>query len=334
MQALDCRLVRRATDRPAGAGPTVLGGGHRATHRWLTIRLAGLGVVAIAACAASLASAAPDRPTGPSAPVPAAGVTQIVNGPSVALAPHTTGHQTVNCPVGMLALSGGAQSPGSNLHVWIVDSYPTAQGASWTASERNQSSTPATFNATVLCADPQPGYNIRSRPASIPPFEVVQAAAICHRSATHATGGGFRHARYGVGARSHPRRSMAASGGRSARTACDEPGPTSTFTSTRSASASTPSRSAAPMTSPTPPASEPKPTANAPQGQPSREAATTQIPASTPTRASRWQAAAPNRSPTPSTHSGSPPKTTTPPRGLSWSESASAGRSTETQPKV
>ena len=167
-------------------------------RRWFMIRLAGLGVVAIAACAASLASAAPDRSTGPPAPVPAAGVTQIVNGPSVALAPHTTGHQTVNCPVGTLALSGGAQSPGSNLHVWIVDSYPTAGGASWTASERNQSPTPATFNATVLCADPQPGYNIRSRPASIPAFEVVQAAAICHRSATHATGGGFRHARYGV----------------------------------------------------------------------------------------------------------------------------------------
>src|SRR5689334_9945726 len=160
--------------------------------------MAGLGAMAVAACAASLASASPAGSTGAGVSVASAGATQVVNGPPITVAPHTTGHQTVSCPVGTLALSGGALSPGSDVHVWIVDSYPTAGGASWRASERNQSSTPATFNATVLCADPQPGYDIRSHPATIPPHASIQAAAICRRSATHATGGGFRHARYGV----------------------------------------------------------------------------------------------------------------------------------------
>jgi hypothetical protein len=100
----------------------------------------------------------PQGPSGPSGPQGAPGISalQIVNGPSLTVDPGTASDQTVTCPAGKKAISGGYETASSRSVTLNRTGPYNAAGTVWYVRITNNSAVRKDWHAQAICVNVAP----------------------------------------------------------------------------------------------------------------------------------------------------------------------------------
>jgi hypothetical protein len=82
----------------------------------------------------------------------------LVNSPDVIAANGTQGFATVSCPSGLVPLGGSASIHSVNIRASVSSSFPIPGG--WTVAVNNNTGSPLSFGADVVCARQPRNYSI------------------------------------------------------------------------------------------------------------------------------------------------------------------------------